>query len=112
MIMTLTLQEACMLHLYSLSPSAMLRFSSRWDIVSAVAFFQSLLGGRPEMKNAAEGHSAADVYEALSGYLNGDCYSSSGEDAGLHCRMDPALYEKVLYMATHGWQNEKGETYL
>ncbi len=109
--MTLTLEEACMLHLYSLSPSTMLRFSTRWDIISAIDFFHSLLGGRPEMKTAAEGHSAADVYEALSGYLNGED-SRVEEDAGLGCRMDPALYEKVLYMATHGWQNEKGEAYV
>lgn len=109
--MTLTLSEACMLHLYSLSPSAMLRYSTRWDIISAIDFFQSLLRGRPEMKTAAEGHSAADVYEALSSYLIGDD-SQDDEEAGLNCRMDPVLYEKVLYMATHGWQNEKGEAYL
>jgi hypothetical protein len=110
--MTLTLQEACMLHLYSLSPSAMLRFSSRWDIVSAIEFFQSLLRGRLEIKNAAEGHSAADVYEALSGYLKDDRDARDEENAGLNCRMDPALYEKVLYMATHIWHNEKGEACL
>lgn len=110
--MTLTLSEACMLHLYSLSPSAMLHFSSRWDIVSAIEFFQSLLKSRPEMKKAAEGHSAADIYEALSGYLSGDRDLPDGMDTGLGLRMDPALYAKVLYMVTHGWQLEKGEACL
>ena len=110
--MTLTLPEACMLHLYSLSPSTMLHFSSRWDMVSAVAFFQSLLHGRPEIKKAAEGHSAADVYEALSGYLCEDPGLCARKDTGLGCRMDPALYAKVLYMVTHGWQTEKEEACL
>jgi hypothetical protein len=100
-----------MLHLYSLSPSAMLRFSSRWDIVAAMAFYQSLRNSRPEIKSALKGHTAAEVYEALSGYLSDDD-SQSTEAAGLICRMNPALYAKILYMATHGWQNEKGETYL
>jgi hypothetical protein len=110
--MPLTLTEACMLHLYSLSPSSMLHFSSRWDIVSAIEFFQSLLKSRPEMKKAAEGHSAADVYEALNSYLNDDRTLQEEKDTGMGCRMDPALYAKVLYMVTHGWQLEKGEACL
>lgn len=100
------------MHLYSLSPGAMLHFSSRWDIVSAIEFFQSLLRGRPEMKKAAEGHSAADVYEALSCYLSDGRSTQDDLDTGICCRMDPALYAKVLYMAAHGWQLEKGEACL
>lgn len=101
--MLLTLLDACISRLSALTPRNMQHFIDHWDMFTALEFHSLLASGTPEEKALAADHTAGEVYETMRTYLDDDARQAAEEEpAVIGFYLDPAIYNKLMYMAKHG----------
>lgn len=104
------LQDVCVDRLSRLTPLNQQRMANNWNLYSALQLHQLLAAGSRIEQAAASQYTANDVYECIAEYL--DAYTQQAFDesnAVTSYYLDPALHQKLVYMAKHGLSFEKGE---
>ena len=101
--MPLTLLDICKSRLLALTPRRMQHFTDHWDMFTALEFHGLLSSGTPDERTAAADHTAGEVYETMRTYLDDDARQVSQEEPAVTgYYLDPAIYNKLMYMAKHG----------
>jgi hypothetical protein len=60
--MTLTVEETCIFHIYTINPMQMMRYTTRWDLPAASQYRQCMGEGNSQEQAAADALSIAEVY--------------------------------------------------
>ena len=92
--MTLTAEEACIFHLYTISPMQMIRYTTRWDLQAASQYLQSMAEGNSHEQAAADALIISEVYQIMQAYLSKDGQYEDDDVMGAY-HMDPDMYTKL-----------------
>ena len=104
--MSLTVEEACIFHLYTISPMQMIRYTTRWDLQAAIQYLQSMAEGNSQEQTAADTLSVAEVYRIMQAYLSNEGMYVDEDVMGAY-HMDPDMYTKLHRYLYSGMMNKE-----
>ena len=97
------LMDVCVDRLSRLTPRNQQRMADNWNMFDALQLHSLLASGAPMERAAAAEYTANDVYEAVAQYLDEYARRAAVESTAVPSYyLDPALYQKLAYMAKHG----------
>ncbi len=108
--MPLTLQEVCINRLFTLSARNMQYLVDHWDLVSSLKLHGMLAAGSPEEQTMAAAHSAIEVYDTISAYLESEQRQMDAQDSAvISYVLNHDIFSKLTYMAKHGLSLKEGD---
>ena len=94
--MNLSLQEACIFHLYNVKPGEMVRFTNHWDLPAAQEYHQSMACGNSQEQAAAKALTIIQVFDVLQEFLSRPPQGADEDVMGAYT-MDAAMYGRLFF---------------